>query len=297
MLEQLPHVAVRRPSASHRGRWVLVWFGVLGLGVSRGVVLRAADPNPRPAEQRRPAIVDQDVTPAGGCRGCREPHCPRCRGLHHAGCRNGLCHPHCPVRPQEFGFYGTQWRRWPRQGVVPAGLEVPATPAVPPRSAVPKVNEESLLPTPEAADGTDGIDRDRRGPDRGGRGVRPDDGAAPEPPVAEPARLTPDAPAKPAVEPRPKDETPAPTEQQPAPPSRARDADPFDQSSAVPARRGFPTAKPLGVEPGSERPVRGVQAVVTAPLSTGEPVVTPAAGWSRFSKRIPLPPATGRSGD
>lgn len=279
---------------------MFIGFGVVGLGLSWEVAVRAAERNPRPAEQRRPAIVDRDVTPAGGCRGCREPHCPRCRGLHHAGCKNGLCHPHCPVRPQEFGFYGTQWRRWPRLGVVPAGLEVPATPAVPPKSAVPKADEESLLPTPGAADGTDDTDeadRERRGTDRGGRGVLPDDRAAPEPPVAEPARLTPDAPAKPAVEPKLKDETPAPAEQKPAPPSRARDDDPFGQSSAVPARQGFPTAKPLGAEPGSERPMRGVQAVGTAPLSAGKPVVTPAAGWSRFSKRILVPPATGRSGD
>jgi hypothetical protein len=98
----------------------------------------------------RRTIVDHAVVPAGGAR-C--PQCPggRCRhgqghhrsSGHHPDCRHGQCVPYCPVRPSEFGFYGTQWRRWPGQGVVPVSAEQAATPMVPPKSEVPGPDEES----------------------------------------------------------------------------------------------------------------------------------------------------------
>jgi hypothetical protein len=106
-------------------------------------------PEPVPPATARRTIVDPAVVPAGGAR-C--PHCPgggcrhgvgqhRARG-HHANCRPGMCVPYCPVRPAEFGFYGTRWRRWPGQQVVPVSADA-ATPAMPPRSEVPGADEES----------------------------------------------------------------------------------------------------------------------------------------------------------
>ncbi len=96
---------------------------------------------------RRPAKVDHAVTPAGGhhcgrCNDCDPSGCRLHRG-HAAACRDGLCAPHCPVRPSQYGFYGTQWRRWPTQGVVPVGADEAVTPSRPPASQVPSAEEES----------------------------------------------------------------------------------------------------------------------------------------------------------
>jgi len=111
---------------------------------------------------KRPARVDPAVTPAGGARAahadcgeCRRAACPQCRlapEQHpgHAPCQHGLCPAHCPVRPDVFGFYGTQWRRWPGSTVVQVNVEA-ATPAAPPRSTVPTPLEESLDSKPEPA--------------------------------------------------------------------------------------------------------------------------------------------------
>jgi hypothetical protein len=62
---------------------------------------------------------------------------------HHQGCRNGQCVPHCPVRPGQFGYHGTEWRRWPGTGVVPVSAVSDAVPVRPPRSVVPGPDEES----------------------------------------------------------------------------------------------------------------------------------------------------------
>jgi hypothetical protein len=62
---------------------------------------------------------------------------------HHQGCRNGHCVPHCPVRPGQFGYHGTEWRRWPGTGVVPVSAVSDAVPVRPPRSVVPGPDEES----------------------------------------------------------------------------------------------------------------------------------------------------------
>lgn len=78
----------------------------------------------------------------------------RCRA-DDAACRDGAHGPHCPVRPTQFGYYPTQWRRWPASAPEPAGRADPATPAPPARSLVPRPDEESPVPrdaaTPEAA--------------------------------------------------------------------------------------------------------------------------------------------------
>lgn len=58
-------------------------------------------------------------------------------------CRDGGCEPHCPVRPGQFGYYPTQWRRWPGAAPrTPTPGDSP-TPAPPARSVVPGPEEES----------------------------------------------------------------------------------------------------------------------------------------------------------
>jgi len=102
--------------------------------------------------------IDPAVTQAGGhvgdCGHCRRSACPQCRlpdadhGPMHGPCQHGLCPAHCPVRPDVFGFYGTQWRKWPGSGVVQASSRDEATPARPPKAEVPQPAEESLQPPP-----------------------------------------------------------------------------------------------------------------------------------------------------
>lgn len=178
------------------------------------------------AAAARPARVDPAVTPAGGARAahaecgeCRRAACPQCRlapERHpgHAPCQHGLCPAHCPVRPDVFGFYGTQWRRWPGSNVVQVNIEA-ATPARPPRSTVPTPLEESLesdsepqtLPAPPQA--AAGAAPPRPVPPRRGEGqsdreqgraagldlARPATGA--ERPADPPARVPAAAPATP----------------------------------------------------------------------------------------------------
>ena len=115
-------------------------------------------PIPQPVAQRAAASgrrIDPAVTPAGGghvghCEHCRRTACPQCRlpgtgpGPAHGPCQHGLCPAHCPVRPDVFGFYGTQWRKWPGSGVIQTSSRDEATPALPPKAEVPQATEESL---------------------------------------------------------------------------------------------------------------------------------------------------------
>ena len=98
--------------------------------------------------------------------------------LHSPQCRDGHCAPHCPVRPSHFGYYPTQWRRWPGQvGTAGAVDPAAATPVSPPRSVVPGLEDESpTRPNPDAS----------RKPD-----ASPDKENLPEEPLPEPdaARL------------------------------------------------------------------------------------------------------------
>jgi hypothetical protein len=105
--------------------------------------------------------ADGGVVLAGGamanadCRQCGRQDCGKCRpvgdrlGLHCNGlCEQGGCQAHCPVRPDQFGYYATRWRSWPGQGVKQVGHFDPATtPAVPPRSEVPGMEDELALPS------------------------------------------------------------------------------------------------------------------------------------------------------
>jgi len=55
----------------------------------------------------------------------------------------GPCAACCPVRPDQFGFYATQWRPWPGSTPLsPARSIEPPAPAVPPRSVVPDIDRE-----------------------------------------------------------------------------------------------------------------------------------------------------------
>ncbi|MFM9197268.1 MAG: hypothetical protein ACKOWG_16320 [Planctomycetia bacterium] len=54
------------------------------------------------------------------------------------------------MRPDVFGFYGTQWRRWPGSGVVRVSNNEVANPARPPAAEVPGPDEESREADPAA---------------------------------------------------------------------------------------------------------------------------------------------------
>lgn len=148
-----------------------------------GFASRTAATARRPAP---PAVkFDPAVVPAGGTGCCSVNHGDgqvRQAGFHHAhahGCRDGMCVPSCPVRPGQFGYYGTQWRRWPGQGVIQASAAEGATPVAPPKSAVPGAEEESPAPRDGAANAASKADRED------------DDRAAPPSPVDEPASPAP----------------------------------------------------------------------------------------------------------
>ena len=94
------------------------------------------------------AVATADCSQCGqrGCRKCRlgagQLDLP-CNGQ----CAQGGCPAHCPVRPDQFGYYATRWRSWPGQSVKQGGQFDPATtPVVPPRSEVPGMAEELALP-------------------------------------------------------------------------------------------------------------------------------------------------------
>jgi hypothetical protein len=57
------------------------------------------------------------------------------------------------VRPEVFGFYGTQWRKWPGSAAVRTSFQEEATPVRPPRAEVPKATEESLQSPDATAEG------------------------------------------------------------------------------------------------------------------------------------------------
>lgn len=248
----------------------------------------AADKAPAP---RRP-LIDPAVVQAGGaCRGCRDPQCHTCRhgGLHrhHHGCREGACHPHCPVRPQEFGFYGTQWRRWPGQGVVPASNLQEATPTRPPKSAVPGPDEESRgprageLPAPDVEEPST-VEPPAAEPS--------EPAAAPEP---EPAKLPPAEPAARPVEEEPVAPAPPPAE----PPAKVPPAtkpegdDLFDESATGPVRRRFVAGRPAA--PAVERPQSAVRPAALVRPSPTPPAAQPASAAEDGPRvpRVPFDPA------
>lgn len=142
----------------------------------------AATRTPQPPTAR-PRMIDPNVKPAGGphaaCAECRKSACPQCRLAEerhpaHGPCQHGLCPAHCPVRPDVFGFYGTQWRRWPGSAVVQASHLEAATPVRPSRSAVPGPLEESLPSDagPDAAEAAEPAAAAVRAADAAGVAIR-----------------------------------------------------------------------------------------------------------------------------
>ena len=111
---------------------------------SSSEIMPAMPPRLSPAAKApaKVAVVHERPRPAQHV-GPRE-----CRGA----CGNGSCGQpgcpaYCPVRPCEFGFYGTEWRTWPGRGVVQrAGYDEAAAPVAPPKSEVPTADEESPAP-------------------------------------------------------------------------------------------------------------------------------------------------------
>ena len=138
-----------------------VWpAGPLFFAVVHGsVVLMAATTACAEPADSRPAL--RQVVQAGGTVG-EVADVQRCGFAHHAGsqrcngqCRDGGCPAHCPVRPQTFGFYGTQWRPWPTQVAEETRDVRAATPVPPPKSAVPGIDEESLKSAEEGSPATE----------------------------------------------------------------------------------------------------------------------------------------------
>ena len=218
--------AVGRGAAAAWVAWSLAAMPLVGLAADGPTAGRA-----------RARVSDPAVVPAGGmaCPSCGPGGCRTAHGKHqghHAGCRDGVCVPYCPVRPQQFGFYGTQWRRWPGSDVVPVSGMRDAGPVAPPRSAVPGPNEESM--NPEAGQET-----------AADPGVSP--GAAPTP-LATPRELPPEPLSRlqPTVEP------PAPkvlepeAEMQPEPPAKLQpEPVPDAKPVPVPEPEPVPESKPV----------------------------------------------------
>lgn len=263
------------------------------------VTAQAASPT-LTASQRRAAaaqqtqaartIVDHSVQPAGGA--CRQCGPAGCKHGHHRDCRDGACVPYCPVRPSTFGFYGTQWRRWPGAGVVPVSNEQAATPVKPPKSSVPGPDEESLgpkaseLPEPDYPAGDSATQEPRA--------ALPPEPEAPEPQApateaADPAaaRVEPAAPA-PVPE---ADAKPVQPEAAPAKP-RPQDENLFDESAATKVRRKIPVTagqipaqRPVAQRPIGQRPA--ASRVKPAAHQEADPRDAAAAARRPVSKPVP----------
>jgi len=224
MQRTMLHTSPPHPLRRQADAWLRI--GVLCSLVLTGISGRAADSSPRPPAVKPPvaarpmpirpapratgrsANVDHAVVSAGGADGgnskcvqCSRAACPQCRldtGLHkgHKACPHGLCPAHCPVRPDVFGFYGTQWRKWPGSGVVQASNIEAVTPSPPPEVDVPGPLEESpqqaapaeALPAPETPPEQPAAQSDADAPRR--NGIMPKDGDRAvfgEPPAKRPA--------------------------------------------------------------------------------------------------------------
>lgn len=259
------HVLVDRALGPWRVAVTIVACAALGLHPA------LAGPPQAPGRQgtaplRPRPIVDHAVVPAGGigCRHCGNHDCPLRHG-HLDGCRDGLCAPHCPVRPAEYGFYRTQWRRWPGQGVTPASAERAATPVPPPPSMVPSADEESPLLPAEVP-------------------PPPEDESADGAAVPVPARDAPRPEEKPA-DPLPSDplpeQEPPPAKAEPEAPARPRDT----VEEAAPA--GPPTPPPATPP---EPP-----AADSLFDQTGEPPAEPAVAAAPEPEGLRYPAEVGRS--
>lgn len=189
---------------------------VVGLLVAPGPTPARADGKVVRASAPSPADEDGGVVPAGGVirarhadacgEHCGKADCGHCRGRHGI-CHHGTCGPeipgcpaHCPVRPERFGYYQTNWRRWPGQRVAQASFNE-AVPVSPPRSIVPDVDDEAGTADDIEAGDDEAMTDPLPAPARGGRaGEEADRPAARTPPRGDDAGKT---PAEKPVEPTP----------------------------------------------------------------------------------------------
>jgi hypothetical protein len=243
----------RTPAGFAAAAWAALW-----LAAAPAVGLAAGQP---PAAQPRSRMSDPAVRPAGGagCHSCGPGGCRQAHGKHHghhAGCRDGVCVPYCPVRPQQFGFYGTQWRRWPGSAVVQVSGTRDAGPVSPPRSAVPGPNEESLNPQgdeepaaePTAPRNLEPAPEMRREPP-----AEPQ--PAPEPktePTPEPKPEPKSEPLFPSAEPKQLPAEPKPLPAEPSPPApeakpRPEDENLFEAISGIGSGNGSPARRRFAV--------------------------------------------------
>ena len=196
----------RRPA-----RIVAMLLALVGVAVpndaSANEIMAAmpAMPYAAPVRQRQPlsrsdsnAVVHAGGTGHSACENgrcesgrCRNSECNQCnhtvsgKGSHCNGqCQTGGCPAHCPVRPESFGFYSTQWRTWPGQAVVQAAHTEVATPFSPPKLEVPGVDEESLLPP--VKEDSDATDSDASELDTRDSDARPPNTQEPARPAVEP---------------------------------------------------------------------------------------------------------------
>jgi hypothetical protein len=229
-----------------------------------------------------PAVIPAGgVHVSGGCQRCNGTAC-RHQGCRHAGgdhadCRDGHCVPYCPVRPAQFGYYGTQWRRWPGAGVVPVSGFEDATPAAPPRLQVPGPDEESpqLIPADDQLDPTSAPE-----------GANPDNA----PPLDFPDPVLPPEPVRPEPA-QPEPAQPEPAQPEPAQPEPAQP----EPAQPEPAQPEPPAAAPAEL-PAAEQPARAVP--IPNPFDDAA-----ARGWRKFltpaSAEMPVEetsPAPARAG-
>lgn len=244
----------------------------------------ASDAARRPTQpQASRTIVDREVQLAGGA--CHQCGPAGCKHGHHRDCRDGACVPYCPVRPSTFGFYGTQWRRWPGSGVVPVSNEQATTPVKPPKSSVPGPDEESMGPKPSELPEPD-FPADDSGAGEGRGDI------APEPLTPEPTTPAAEEPSQePAAErgaPEPKAD--AKPEAAPAKP-RPQDENLFDDSAARRVRRKIPVAATPRPTQSAQRASAGRVQPVTHQEAAVAPK-NPAAGKAsaRAVPRVPFDP-------
>lgn len=113
-------------------------------------VVRAGSAAAQPVAGGEGVVQAGHLVASTDCRHCGRRGCDACRPgagriaqACNGRCDAGGCPAHCPVRPEQFGYYPTQWRSWPGQGVRQVAHFDPATtPVVPPRSQFPTIDEE-----------------------------------------------------------------------------------------------------------------------------------------------------------
>lgn len=189
-----------------------------------------------PSKSAPPALIKPPARERQSGGGCQNGHCAagkqhhrhadRCEGrCANGNCGKPGCPAQCPVRPDRFGFYGTQWRVWPGQGVVQASFTDAATPVRPPKSEIPDVAEESPRSAPELLTEQESGEEESR---------------------EEESRQE-----RPAAEPLPPAKAPAPPAQQPA---QQQGSEPLESPFADEPAAEPDVKKPADKKPALEKP-------------------------------------------